>query len=338
MRIPTVRGRRIAFLVIAATCLASGITGCAKSSSGSGSATTKPDSPITMIIPFGVGGGVDIAGREVASALKSGGGVNATFQIKNENGGAGEIGIQDLISHYSGKSNALCITGTHIVGTPLLQGSDFSYKSVTPLARLFTEYEYLLVRPDSKFKTVQDVATALKANPKSVRIGGASAGAGDNLTAALFAEAAGIDPSQMVYVPFDGNDAITALLGNHVDVAFAGPDELDLVRGHKLNAIAMSAPQPVAGSDPMVPTFAQAGFPSVVFSNWRLLFGPPKMSAGAIAYWQKALNTMNASSVWTSWLQKNGENPDFATTGLDTFLAGQTSTYTALMQKLGILK
>ena len=70
--------------------------------------------------------------------------------------------LEKLISVYSPPILLIELNGS----------SEFGYKDTTPLARLITDYGAFAVPKDSKYQTITEVMDALKADPKSVKIGG----------------------------------------------------------------------------------------------------------------------------------------------------------------------
>lgn len=326
----------VATLLLVAACGGtSSDDGAQETNTGDGGSGSTLTDPVEFVIPFGVGGGMDLAGRTVAELLEKNEIVDVPIQVTNLPGGGGSVGLAHMSTNLPGQPNALGIIATHIISTPLLQQTDVTYEGVTPLARLFTEYAYVLVRPDSEFESIQDVAEKLEADPASVTIGAASTGAAGHLTISKFALDIGVDPTELVYVAHDGNEVIPAVLGEHVDVALAGPDVLDLVEAGELEAIAVSAPEPLPGPSEGIPTFIDEGY-NVEHSNWRLLYGPPDMPADAVSHWKDALTAMNETDDWKEAMETNGWSEDFTTEGLEGFLAEEHKEYDELLNTLGL--
>ena len=89
---------------------------------------------------------------------------------------------------------------------------------VTPIARLTSEYEVVVVPATSPLKSMADLVAALKADPGKRVLGGGSAGGTDHILAGLIAKAIGADPAKINYVPFKGGgEALAAIIGGHVD-------------------------------------------------------------------------------------------------------------------------
>lgn len=319
------------FVSIAALLLAS----CGSGSSASDDGEFRPEDPVTMIVPFSAGGGVDLAGRTISSILQEEEIVDVRMDVENVDGGSGLVGMSRLLG-MDGADNGLMVTGAHILSTPLLSpeaGVEFS--DFTPLATVYTEYVYLMVTPDSEISDIADLADRLKADPGSVSIGGSVPGGASNLGVAKFAQAIGVDPTQLTYVPYDGDEAIPAALGGKIDVVSTGPEGMDLVEAGELRALAVSSDAPLTGRDADVPTWADAGADDS-FANFRIVSGPPNMSEEAVSYWKDALTAMSETEEWQDAMETNGWAPFFNTDGLEDYLAEQNSEYETLLSDLGI--
>ena len=147
--------------------------------------------PIKLMVPANPGGGWDATGRAVLTALEAEGIHKAGAQVTNKGGAGGTIGLAEFVSTMKGNDNAMMVMGAIMVGGILTNKSPVTLEQVTPLARLTIEYNAIAVAPNSPFKTVKDLADALKADPGKVAVGGGSAGGVDHITLALIGQAVG---------------------------------------------------------------------------------------------------------------------------------------------------
>ena len=155
-----------------------------------------PNRNVELIIPFAAGGGVDLFGRTVAQLLNDQKLVTRPIRVVNRPGAGGSIGMT-LIVNRKGDPYSLLGIAIHAIVTPLTLGTPYSYRDMTPIAKLFTEYQMMVVRTASPFKTLKDVEAALRKDPGSLSIGGASLGNADHIAVAKFASAIGIDPGKL---------------------------------------------------------------------------------------------------------------------------------------------
>src|SRR3712207_4053683 len=142
------------------------------------------------------------------------------------------------------------VMGYVMVGALLTNKSPVTLDQTTPIARLTTEYEAIVVPANSPIKNAKELAEAIKADPAKVTWAGGSAGGVDHIAAALFAKAAGADPTKINYIPFSGGgEALAAILGGKVTAGISGYGEFESqVKGGQPPVHALpSPPRPPGG-------------------------------------------------------------------------------------------
>lgn len=295
-----------------------------------------PNRYIEFVIPFAPGGGVDLFGRTVAQQLNGQKLVSKQITVVNRPGAGGSVGMQ-LMVQRKGDPYTLLGIAIHAIVTPLTLGTPYSYKDMTPIAKVFSEYEMMVVRAESPIKSLQDIEAALRKDPGALSVGGASLGNADHIAVALFAKAIGVDPIKLRYIPYSGGDSNPAILGGHVDVGMGGLDLITQVEAGRMRVLAISAPKRLGGRFRNMPTFAEQGY-DVVNENWRGIFGPPDMPAGVVQYWKNALTQMVQSAAWKAELDKNQWVNTFETDGFRAALDRDNADYAALLKQLGLSK
>src|SRR5512134_4148008 len=171
---------------------------------------------LKMMIPANPGGGWDQTGRSLAAAMQSAKLVSSV-QFDNKGGAAGAIGLAQFVNSAKGDPNAVMIGGMVMVAGFILQQSPVNLGMVTPIARLTSEWEVIVVPAASPHKTMADLVKALKENPGKVSWGGGSAGGTDHILAGLIAQAVGVDPAKVNYVAYKGGgEALSGIIGGHV--------------------------------------------------------------------------------------------------------------------------
>ncbi len=298
--------------------------------------TNYPSKPIELNIPFAPGGGVDLFGRTVARILYDEKIVPQPIQVNNAPGAGGARGIAEMVKR-KGDPYSLLGIAIHIIVTPLTLGTPHTYKDVTPIAKLFSEYQMLVVRQDSPIQSLKDVAAAFKKDPGSLKIGGASLGSGDHLTVSRFAQSIGVDPAKLTYIAYSGGESNAAILGGHVDIGLGGLDLMDLVESGKMRALAISAPERLGGSFSKIPTFVEQGY-DVVNQNWRGIFAPPGVPAAEVKYWRDALKKMTETAAWKKELENHQWVASFEDETFADSLAKETKMYTDLLTSLNLVK
>jgi putative tricarboxylic transport membrane protein len=290
---------------------------------------------LKMMIPANPGGGWDQTGRQLATAMQSAKLVSGV-QFENKGGAAGTIGLAQFVNAAKGDPNALLVAGMVMVGGIALQQSPVSLNMVTPIARLTSEWEVVVVPAASSHKSMADLVKAFKENPGKVSWGGGSAGGTDHILVALIAKAVGVDPVKINYVAYKGGgEALTGIIGGHVTAGVSGIGEFaEQIKGGRLRALAVSAPKAVDG----VPSLKEQGI-DVELGNWRAVFGAPGITPPQREALVKLVKDATDTPAWKQSLDKMGWTPFFL--GGDpfkAFLDEDTRRITAIIDSLGLRK
>jgi putative tricarboxylic transport membrane protein len=255
---------------------------------------------VKMMIPANPGGGWDTTGRELGKALTASGAVK-NVQYDNKGGAAGTIGLAQFVNASKGDPSAMMMGGMVMVGGIIQNKSAVNLSQVTPLARLTSEYEVIVV-PTNGPKTLKELLDKFKANPGSVSWGGGSAGGTDHILAGLIAKAIGVDPGKVNYVPFKGGgEAVAAIIGGHVTAGVSGLSEFaQHIKSGKMRALAVSSPKAMEG----IPSLKEQGV-DVELANWRGIFGAPGITKAQRDELIAALEKATKSKEWQESLKKN---------------------------------
>jgi putative tricarboxylic transport membrane protein len=291
---------------------------------------------IKMMIPANPGGGWDSTGRALGKALQDAGAASSvTFE--NKGGAAGAIGLAQFFNASKGDPNALMVMGAVMLGGIITGKPPVSVTQLTPIARLTTEYNVFVLPAESPFKTMKDVVEQLKKDPGSVKWGGGSRGSTEHIAAAQIAQAVGVQPSKINYVPFrGGGEATAAILGGNVTVGGSGYSEFQqYIESGKMRAIAVTSGQRLPGIN--IPTLKEQGI-DVEIGNWRGVFG----AAGITPAERDALTALvvkaTKSPSWAESLTKNNWTAALLTgKAFDDFVDRDFSALRATMVRAGMV-
>jgi putative tricarboxylic transport membrane protein len=298
-----------------------------------GVATAQPT--LKMMIPANPGGGWDQTGRNLAAAMQSAKLVSGV-QFDNKGGAAGTIGLAQFVNSAKGDANAVMIGGMVMVGGIILNKSPVNLSQVTPIARLTSEWEVIVVPANSPHKTMADLVRAFKENPGKVSWGGGSAGGTDHILIGLIAKDVGVDPAKINYVAFKGGgEAIAAILGGHVTAGVSGLGEFaEQIKSGKMRALAQSSPKKLEG----IASLKEQKI-NVELGNWRGIFGAPGLTPQQRDGLVKLVKSATETPAWKQTLEKLGwEGWYLGGEDYTKFLREDEKRVGAIIESLGLKK
>jgi len=300
-----------------------------------------PDKPIIVIAPAGAGGGWDLTARTTAKILTEEKLVPVSMPVENRSGGGGAIALEYVVNEKKGDPYTLVVYSPPLLLIHLNGTTPKSFRDLTPLAQLFTDYQIIAVKADSKYTDINQLMEDLRQNPKAVTVGGASApGSMDHLSFMLPAFKAGVSIKDVPYVSFPGGaELTTALLGGSIEVASTGVGELmGQLEAGTIRALAITAPQRY--TDPRlkdIPTLKEMGI-DAEFEVWRGIFGPPDMPEDAKAFLSDALAKMVQTQAWQDALTQYNWQPAYrGPEEFAAFLEQQEAQMAELLEIMGLL-
>lgn len=318
-------GRREALGIIAgAVCL-----GAAR-----GDAWAQAIKTLTIVIPSAPGGGFDQTARSVQQSLQANAIIPAV-QVDNIPAGGGIVGINTVLGKR-GNPGTILQGGLATIVTSLTSQAKVDINELTPLARLISEYQVIVVPASSDIKTLSDLVAKMKANPASIAWAGGPAGSHDHVSVGIFAAAIGIEPNKINYVPYRGASISMAVLGNQVAAAVSGPSEFEQhVAAGTIRIIGVMAPERVEGLN--AATLREGGV-DVVFGNWRGLFGAPALPEGDTKNLVAALTEMAKTKTWQDILKtKNWRDAFLPGQEFATFFKEEQKRFASVLKELGVL-
>lgn len=143
----------------------------------------------------------------------------------------------------------------------------------------------------------------------------------------------------VVNKPGGGGEAITALLGGHVDlIASAANNVVGHVAAGKIRVIGITAPQRLGGAFAVVPTWREQGVDTVV-NNWRMVAGPKGMAQPQIDYWESVLAKLVDTEEWKKDLEQNVfENIFMKSPEASRYLKSQYDEFRTVLVEVGMVK
>jgi tripartite-type tricarboxylate transporter receptor subunit TctC len=292
-----------------------------------------PTRPVRIVLPFAAGGVADITARLIADQL--GTKLGQRFYVENQPGAGGIAAARTVISSPpDGTTLALLSNGTAI-SVSLFKKLPFDpVKDFAPISSLGTFDFLFAVRAESKFKTLEDVIKAAKQKPGALNVGTINTGSTQNLAAALFKTAAGVD---FVIVPFRGTpEVLVALLQDSVDLTI---DSYSALKGNladgKIRALAATGPLR-SKITPDIPTLRESGIEASI-ESWNGLFAPAGTPPGVIGALNTALQEILADPALKKKMLELGIDAKPSTPDqLAARLRGDIEKWRAVIEQSGI--
>jgi tripartite-type tricarboxylate transporter receptor subunit TctC len=245
------------------------------------SAAEWPTKQIRVIVPFSPGSATDLIPRAIFLEAVSAQ-IGQTIIVENRTGGGTTIGAS-AVAKAEPDGHTILVHSNALVTVPAIQSNvpydpvrDFS--AITPLGNVPL---VLVISPEKKIRTLQELVAAAKAKPGSINYAAAGIGTPPHLTTERFRLAAGFEGQ---LVPFKGApEALTEVIAGRVDFYFCPIlPAMSLIQDGKLLALAVSSSKR-ASALPNVPTTVEAGFPNSDFDFWIGAFVPKRTPRDVVA-------------------------------------------------------
>ena len=190
-----------------------------------------PSKPITIIVPFGPGGLIDVGTRIFAEGLSKE--LKVPIVIENKAGGAGIIGASAMYNAPPDGYTLLAASGAAVISSvQLAQTPPFdTRKDFLPIGYLADAPSAMSVAKNAPFKTFDEFLKYARANPGKLRGGAPSLGGETHIMFEMIRKEAKIDSKLIPYK--DTGSLVTAIMGGHLDwmcLSVSGHDAVPQVR------------------------------------------------------------------------------------------------------------
>jgi len=300
-------------------------------------AQTYPSRPITMVVPWGAGGGTDATARIVAAMMEKE--MGQPVNVVNRTGGNGVVGHSAIASApadgYTLGMITVEISMMHWAGLTDLKPTNY-----TPLALMNIDPAAVTVRADSPYKTVNDLLAAIKANPGKFKASGTGQGGIWHLALAGMLKDQKMELSAAPWVPSNGAaPAMNDLAAGGIEfVTCSLPESRALIDAGKARPLTIMANQP-SGLYPNVPTLKTATGSNWAIGAWRGIAGPKGLPADVQAKLGAVLKKIYDSPDYQGFMQQRGFGVVYADAkGFEQFMAKGDSDMGTVMKTLGLAK
>lgn len=294
-----------------------------------------PAKPIRLIVPFPPGGGTDILSRLVANKLTE---VSKWTVVPDNRGGAGgTIGIAEAARAQPTGYDLVMGQKDNMVVAPWLY-KNLSYdpvKDLTAVAHVAYTPVVIVVRNESRFKTLKDVVEAARAQPDAVTFGSPGNGTTIHLAGEIFKSAAKI---QIRHVPYKGsNAAMMDVLAGNVDLLVSSlPSAIAQIKAGKLRPLAVTSAKR-STSLPDIPTVAELGYgKDFDVSTWYGIFAPAGTPKPVVDKVNAEVNKLLARpDVQAAVHEQGAEYQAMSTTEFATLVKDDVAKWKGIVQASG---
>jgi tripartite-type tricarboxylate transporter receptor subunit TctC len=287
---------------------------------------------IEITVLFPAGSSADVSARLLAEGMTRQLGTNV--MVLNRPGAGGALGYRYVATKkpdgYSLVWNSNSIsTNAHSGALP------FTHEAFDAVAQVLVESPMVVVRADSKWKTLADLVTAAKAQPKAITVANSGVGSHTHISSVALFKAAG---AEALDVPFGAAQVITSLLGGQVDAAVQLPAALsEHVKSGQFRLLATLTDKRDPAF-PDVPTAREQGF-DVSLEAWRGIAAPKGTPKPVIAALETAIRKTVESTAFAQGCERLGARVSFATAeDFGKLIAKEDAELARLMTIIGLKK
>ena len=296
-----------------------------------------PNRPITLVVPWGAGGGTDAVARFIASLMEKD--LGQPVNVVNRTGGSGVVG-HSAIATAAPDGYTIGMITVEITMMHHQKLTELNHASYTPIALVNLDPAGFQVRAEASYKTMADVLAAIKANPGKFKASGTGQGGIWHLALAGMLSEAKIDPATVPWVPSNGAaPGLQDLVAGGVEfVPCSLPEARALIEAGKVRALTVMDTQRAA-LFPNVPTLKEATGLAWTAGAWRGIAAPKGLPKDVQARLEASVKKAYDSKEYKDFMAQRGfgmlwgNGREFA-----SFMAKGDADMKAVMTAVGLAK
>lgn len=273
--------------------------------SGCGRERPFPYQPIIIICPWSAGGGTDRVSRQMAAQLEKNLGV--PVNVINATGGSGVTGhTRGARARPDGYTLTMVTVELNMLHWRGL--TSVTYQDFAPLLLINRDSAALFVRSDSPFASLDDLQSAITAEPGKLKASGTAFGGIWHVALAGWLNSRTVDPMAATWISINGaGPSLQELNASGVDIVCCSLPEADaMLAGKHVRCLGVMADERVPGFEE-VPTFREQGHPWAI-AGWRGLAAPNDLPAEQLAVLTDALRDVAHSPELATFMSGAGFN------------------------------
>lgn len=272
------------------------------------SAQAWPEKPVSLIVPYPAGGGVDPVARLLGQKLSEKWKVPVV--VENKPGASGSIGAGHVArSAPDGHTIMISATAEVVINQFIMPKMSYSPEKDLKPVTLAVRLPFILVTsPSHPYSNVAELVAHARVNPGKITYASSGPGTPQHLAAVMLEQLAGI---QLLHVPYKGvAPSIADLLAGHVDIGFAGlPTGLPHVQKNALKALAVSSKTASSAAPDVPPIAATPGLGAFELNQWFGVFTPGGTPDDLVQTIQKDFSEVLRMADVKESLEKQGAQP-----------------------------
>jgi len=292
-----------------------------------------PDKPIRLIVGFSAGGTTDVVARILGKEI--GDDLGQPVVIENRPGAGSNIAAEMVARADPDGYTLLMVAVTSAINHTLYKNLKFDLTTdFDPVALAVRVPNVLVVHPDVKANSVDELTKLLKDNPGTVNFASSGSGTSIHMAGELFKLRAGVD---VTHIPYKGSaNAITDLIGGQVQYMFDNmPSAWPHVESGKLRALAVTTAER-SQTAPDLPTMQESGFDGFDVSSWFGVIGPKGMPTDVTEKLNKSVRAALAKPEVRERLQGLGAVPaDTTPDEFGQFIKTEVETWGPVVEASG---
>jgi tripartite-type tricarboxylate transporter receptor subunit TctC len=295
-----------------------------------------PVRPVTIVVPYAVGGGTDILGRLVAQRLEQQ--LGRSFIIENRTGAGGTTGA-GFVARANPDGYTLLMAPSPTLAVAVTIYKSLAYDPLAdfvPLALIAQTPFVLVVNPSLPVHSIAELIALAKEEPGRLAFGSAGPGTPHHLYAELFKSMTGIE---MAHVPYRGSlPLLTDVVAGHIPLTFIdfGPS-VGMLRAGRVRPLGISTRTRLA-QFPDIPTIAEAGVAGFDAASWQMIVAPAKTPRPIVDKLHSELLSAVALPEFKDKIINGGmlpmDNPSVE--GLQDFVKSEIVRWGAVVRRAGL--
>ena len=301
---------------------------------GAAAAETYPSRPITLLVGFAPGGGVDVVARQLAEHLSTQ--LGQRVIVENRPGAGGNIAAEAVArAEPDGYTLLAANLGILSINPYLYKRTGFDpSKDFIHLGRTVVTPLMMAVPKSSPAKSVSEFIALAKERPMELNYGSGGVGNVNHLAVELFMTRAGI---KMQHVPFRGSaPALNELIAGRIDLVIDGVNLVSpFSQSGDARALAITGAERMA-SIPAVPTAAEAGIKDFVVLGWQGISAPAGTPNDIVFRLEAEIGKALSTPRLRDQLTAQGTFPAFQPSAEFTaFIAAEQARWKEILQDTG---